>query len=340
MEKNKIKLYFLVFIYGLCLTSEALTIAGTFVKCIGRTEMSRIKNDHSMSNAVNKVFTILDKAGVMQKKLLRVTRRAEKEQVYRVKMFVFDKQGFETRLFDVCDKQCSCIDVRGDVDLTRLLPKVDFWGFYSLLEKEKIDSGAIKEIEWVDECGGLWYAFANDTMYYLKDKETSELIKMNIWLAINAELPIPSFFKTDTSAKPAVFNDMVSSGQRSSSAGSDAIEADIKPLVLNAQLTIPEPLLKDAFAKICSQKINVKNASYVDYVRLHRNFTENGVTGGVLVVESKTLPGLLIAPDEEWAVVNIKPLLSSEVSNAKRVARVIDEVMRAFTFISPSNKTL
>ena len=61
---------------------------------------------------------------------------------------------------------------------------------------------------------------------------------------------------------------------------------------------------------------------------------ENGATAAVYLVDSKSLPPLLLAPESKWAMVNVAALASDGADAAKLERRVKREMMRAFAGVS------
>ena len=61
-----------------------------------------------------------------------------------------------------------------------------------------------------------------------------------------------------------------------------------------------------------------------------------GANAGVFLVESDILPRLLVAPEEGWAMVNVRALASDKALPGILVARVRKEMVRAFTYVCGS----
>ena len=58
-----------------------------------------------------------------------------------------------------------------------------------------------------------------------------------------------------------------------------------------------------------------------------------GANVGVIVVEDDTTPQLLVAPDDGWAVVNVKPLVAGVEKSRLAPLRIQKETLRALGFV-------
>ncbi len=74
---------------------------------------------------------------------------------------------------------------------------------------------------------------------------------------------------------------------------------------------------------------NEKNEKY-----LKKKLTSLGANLGVFVVEDETTPSLLLAPEEGWAIVNVKPLVKGVEKSRLAPSRIQKEVLRAIGFLA------
>ncbi len=72
---------------------------------------------------------------------------------------------------------------------------------------------------------------------------------------------------------------------------------------------------------------------------LKKKLAALGANVGVFVVEDDVAPSLVIAPEEGWAVVNVKPLVKGVEKSRLAPARIRKEVLRAIGFVAGGMST-
>ena len=106
-----------------------------------------------------------------------------------------------------------------------------------------------------------------------------------------------------------------------------------KVLFLNAQQKVKLGEMKDAFDEIEASIHPIWELKEVGSVSLPNPLEDikrhNGDIG-VAIVEADGLPSLLVAPEEGWAIVNVKALAKGNPPQDKLAGRVRKEILRAF----------
>ena len=106
-----------------------------------------------------------------------------------------------------------------------------------------------------------------------------------------------------------------------------------KVVFVNAQKLVPTDRLVSALNEI-DENVHpmweLKDATGVNLTNPKDDIARLGGAVGVVLAESPSLPALLLAPEEGWAVVNVTALNGKDVSAEKLASRTRRELLRAF----------
>lgn len=108
-------------------------------------------------------------------------------------------------------------------------------------------------------------------------------------------------------------------------------------VVINAQSVVPEADLTSAVKTIDRQAnilTKIISAENINCSNIKAVMAKSNGALGVAVINDPTLPALLTAPEDGWALVNVGKLRQGSPDAAKLAARVRREILRGFGFIS------
>lgn len=109
-----------------------------------------------------------------------------------------------------------------------------------------------------------------------------------------------------------------------------------KVVILNAQKRVSDADIRPAVEEIDRSVhpiIELSVVSQVSAANPNPAIKAAGGNLGVAVVDEEAVPALMVAPEEGWAVVNVKPLAQNALNDAQVASRVRKEIMRGFAFI-------
>ena len=108
-------------------------------------------------------------------------------------------------------------------------------------------------------------------------------------------------------------------------------------IVLNSQNLVPSVTLSRAMETIDKwmlMQTSVKELTGVGIGNIVESIRKSGGVLGVAIVDDASLPGFMVAPEDGWAIVNVKKLAKDNPKPEVLAARVRKETLRAFAFVS------
>ena len=108
-------------------------------------------------------------------------------------------------------------------------------------------------------------------------------------------------------------------------------------VVLNAQKLVPSAALSQAMETVDRWMLvqtSVKEMPGVGISNIKEAIRKSGGVLGVAIVEDASLPGFMVAPEDGWAIVNVKKLGKDNPKPEVLEARLRKETLRAFAFVS------
>jgi len=103
----------------------------------------------------------------------------------------------------------------------------------------------------------------------------------------------------------------------------------------NAQKTVNTESLEEIRGMLWKRlgfKINLDTVNPVTLDNVNSALKKSGAAAGIYLVEDKTLPVLLVSPEEHWSIVNVSRLAEGAPTPKYTEMRVKKELVRAFVY--------
>lgn len=153
-------------------------------------------------------------------------------------------------------------------------------------------------------------------------------------ITVLAEIPLPvNQSKPIPGKKFAKLNSERFTGGRVRKANS----ASGKFVFLNAQKLVPSNSITSAFVtieKTIHPIYEIKDIEKVSLLSVEHDIKQANGKLGVAIVDENGLPALLTAPEDGWAIINVRALCEGDPTTDVLASRTRKEILRAFALVS------